>query len=69
MSAAGEAVCGSLVEIQWEPTTTKRAVFQRFTRTGMVIVRVERVDRSGQGTGEYGAPRTIAAADVLRVLE
>jgi len=69
MVAPGELHAGDLVEIQWDPTTTRTAVFQRMTRTGSVVVRVERVGRDGRGTGEYGAPRTFLSSDVLRILE
>lgn len=60
---------GDVVEIRWNPTTTKRALFGRWRKTGCAIVRVERVDVKGNPRGVFGSERDVDGCDVLRVLQ
>jgi len=67
-AAAPEPKSGELVELRWDPTTTKRARFLYWTRNGSAAVEVERVDRKGRPTGQFGAARSFDRESILRVL-
>lgn len=60
---------GDIVEIQWDPRTTKRAVFVKWRKSGSAVVRIERVNAKGEPIGDFGTDRDIYGAGVLRVLE
>lgn len=60
---------GDLVRVRWDPTNEKRALFVRWSKAGKPIVQVEKVDRRGQYTGEFGSERTFNVDDVLGVIE
>jgi hypothetical protein len=60
---------GDLVEIQWTPTQTKRAIYVRHTKTGTPIVRVEKVDTKLRPLGKFGADRDMAGLEIVRVLK
>ena len=59
---------GDLVEVEWEGTRRKRAIYVRELRTGAHSVRIERVDAKLRPTGHFGSPRTLAKAAILSVL-
>lgn len=59
---------GELVEVRWNPTTTKLAKFVRHTGYNRVVLNVERVDAKGVPRGVYGSDRMFDRDDIVRVV-
>lgn len=65
---------GDLIEVQWEPTRLRQALFLRFTRTGTAVIRLDKVEPGALGvyhqTGEFSStPRTIEGYCITRIIQ
>lgn len=69
ITAPAIAEPGDLVEIYWDGTKTKRAIFVKYTRTGTIVVRLEGVDRKWQPTGVFGSDRGFQGHSLIRIIE
>lgn len=60
---------GDLVEVQWEPTKLRKAIFVRVNRAGGAVVRMDQLDARREPTGEFSTfTRTIEAWTITRVV-
>lgn len=60
---------GDLVEVQWEPTKLRKAIFVRVNRAGGAIVRMDQLDARREPTGEFSTfTRTIEAWTITRIV-